>query len=396
MTNPLISLITPAYRSNLNYLDELVDCIAPFQNEIEWVIVNDDPGNSQLNEYFLQLEKRIRFKYVKNSKNLGITAGYCAGVKEASSPYLGIMDHDDLLDPKPILDAVKKYPDYDLIYSDEYKFEGTHKEKYTKPGFDLLSSAFYFYTHHITLFRTERVKKLLDCDPYVEFPTLFDIWLNSNYLKNSDLKNFKAAHVPSLSYGWRVHSNSTAADLSIRPANTEERLKVVQDFFKNFGESAQLSVCPHATYLVTGYFASPADELNVPSIQLLRTQPNAALSSWIKNLDKLDSKENISAHWLGQLNLNSQVDVLKTLHSIPLKYLFHISDKPHLILSKDCYPKLANQPDMRHHADLIPFFIDLEPKKIIEYELSGLTISKNTYREDGGSNLIRCVIVKGE
>lgn len=93
---PKISVLTPVYNTNLEYLGECIDSILHQTfTDFEFLILNDSPENAELEKFILKYNDK-RIKYFKNDKNIGISASRNKLIKLAQGEYLAIFDHDDI------------------------------------------------------------------------------------------------------------------------------------------------------------------------------------------------------------------------------------------------------------------------------------------------------------
>ena len=263
-----LSIITPLYNTPKHYLDDVLECVQPYADEVELVLVNDSPNNQRLARWLKQITQPHVVKLV-NERNMGIFAAYCNGFLHASGEYCCILDHDDVFNPQFVLPAIEEAPD--LIYTNEYKFyDGENGEKvvvetYCKPDFDVLSSVFYFYTHHVTVLKTSIVQhKLRSYSGGKTYTSIFDIHMLLEYLTAFTGREIKVIHVPEAAYGWRIHRNSTASSLEQKLTSYFERMKKTEEFLRQYGEVPLLNIDKNIGYLVEGEFLSVWDMVPFP------------------------------------------------------------------------------------------------------------------------------------
>ena len=95
--------------------------------------------------------KDTRIKYQRLKENKGISENTNEGLKMATGEYIGLLDHDDILEPHALYEmrvALAKSPEADVLYTDEDKvsFDLTrYFEPHFKPDYnpDLLRSNNY-------------------------------------------------------------------------------------------------------------------------------------------------------------------------------------------------------------------------------------------------------------
>lgn len=112
---PQISLIIPLYNAE-KYLWPCLDSVsAQTFSDFEVLCVND--GSSDRTEEIVQsfAEKDSRFRLI-NQKNAGCSMARNKGLKEAKSPYIALLDQDDMLHPQAleVLYYLIKKDNYDV------------------------------------------------------------------------------------------------------------------------------------------------------------------------------------------------------------------------------------------------------------------------------------------
>ncbi|MDR5751446.1 MULTISPECIES: glycosyltransferase [unclassified Caballeronia] len=251
---PLVTIITPCYKTPAFYLERLAMSLWPVHKRIQWVVVNDSPDDTRIDVFAERMASCFtHFKYVRHDTNRGIFAAYVSALVAADAPYSAILDHDDEVDLAPLVRFLGRNRDgYDLVFTDEAKFSAQGRERYWKPEFDALSAMHYFYMHHITCFRTGICKQMIleEPDAETQYRSCFDIWLSFGYLQRFTDQDCKVAHLPYAAYGWRVHAASTAMDLGQKPKAESERIDIAQRLIQATDPQAEVTIEPSARYVV--------------------------------------------------------------------------------------------------------------------------------------------------
>lgn len=120
MQTPKVSVLTPIYNTCPQYLRECIESILnQTYTDFEFIILNDSPENTELDAIVKSYrDKRIR--YIKNERNIGISASRNKLLEMARGEYLAIFDHDDISLPTRLekevayLDA---HPDVGVVSS---------------------------------------------------------------------------------------------------------------------------------------------------------------------------------------------------------------------------------------------------------------------------------------
>ncbi len=339
-----LTIITPLYNTKKEYLDDVFNSVKKFSDDIELVFINDSPQNYDLRK---RLEALANYKYIKiytHDRNKGIFSAYMTGYLNASGEYICILDHDDIFNPQNVLKAIELRPD--LIYTDEYKYYYENGRKviydiYSKPDFDLLSSVSYFYTHHVTVLRTDIIKnRLKEYTNDKLFTSIFDIHMSLEYLTFLTTES-KIVHIREADYGWRMHENSTASDLSQKISGYYERLKKVEEFYGYYSEMPRLRLNSEIQYLVDAFFTSTFDEFSIPIDR----------NEFIKKMFECREikSERLKFNVLGEINKNNLCNYYDVLWRIPLNYLSEKRCLP-LVIGSYEYMKSVDEKNYDKHV----------------------------------------------
>lgn len=299
----LVSFIVPLYKTPSFFVERIILNALNTSLPIKFIFINDSGYELEYMPALLQkLENSCHgYLYKSNVKNLGITASYCEALKECDSKYFGILDHDDEFIISNEFENIIVNEDFDVIFTNESKFTANgHTDLFSKPDFDILSSLFYFYPHHFTLYKTEALSKirLLEAKNY---KTCFDIWLWANYIKSFDF-NFHIKHVESVAYGWRIHEASTASNVHQKNETSLERISIARELFNNFESDFEIELNSKVPYAVS-----------------FKNGNKGLLSNEISNYMKL---YNFVFQKNGKENLVSDVnELVKYFEHIPLNFV---------------------------------------------------------------------------
>ena len=106
-STPKVSVLTPIYNTNPQYLRECIESILNQTfTDFEFIILNDSPDNKEI-EKVVKSYKDQRIKYHKNEKNIGISASRNKLLDLAQGEYIAIFDHDDISLPTRLEKEVK-------------------------------------------------------------------------------------------------------------------------------------------------------------------------------------------------------------------------------------------------------------------------------------------------
>ena len=207
------SIVVPTYHTPELFLRQMIESVlGQTFCRVELVIADgskDDDVERIVAEY---AREDARVKYQRLSENKGISENTNEGLKMATGDYIGLLDHDDILELHALYEvrmAIAGNPEADVIYTDEDKvsFDLTHYfEPHRKPDFnpDLLRSNNYIC--HFLVMKRELLEQVGGFRPEYDGAQDFDLVLRLTE------KAKCVVHIPKILYHWRSHDASTATN----------------------------------------------------------------------------------------------------------------------------------------------------------------------------------------
>jgi GT2 family glycosyltransferase len=239
---PLVSIITPVYNTPAQWLNEAIESVLQqvYENW-ELLLVDDGSALAETVALLAELEGRDpRILVVRRETTGGISAASNSGLEVARGEWVGLFDHDDILEPDALFEVVKYLqtnPETDLIFSDEDKIteEGLAAPQF-KPDWspDFLLS--YNYLCHFTTVRREVVEKA------GRFRTEFDGAQDYDlFLRVTELTT-RIHHLPRILYHWRRSETSTSDNIRRKPLALEAGRRAVESHLERRGERGHVTV----------------------------------------------------------------------------------------------------------------------------------------------------------
>ena len=239
---PLISILTPVFNTPVAWLETAVDSVlAQVYENWELVLIDDASTDEATVAALARLTSRDpRIRLTRLDQNGGISVASNQGLSVASGEWIGLLDHDDLLEPDALFRNVvllQTHPDADLIYSDE--------DKLTEHGFDAplfkpdWSPDFflsYNYICHFTILRRARV------DEVGGFRSEFDGAQDYDLFLRIVEKTQRIHHLPRILYHWRRSATSTSDNIRRKPKALEAGKKAIAEHLQRRGESGYVAI----------------------------------------------------------------------------------------------------------------------------------------------------------
>lgn len=233
---PCFSIIVPLYRTPLAFLDEMIrSVLGQSYGSLQLVLVNASPEDEQLSERVgkhAQADPRVTVVVLE--ENLGITLNTWEGIAAATGDYICFLDHDDVLEPNVLFEyalAINRDPGVELLYCDEDKLlaNGDYAHPSFKPDFsiDLLRSVNYIC--HFLCIKASLVRKVEPTPKELEGAQDYDLTLKA--IENTE----HICHIPKILYHWRIHDESTAADVGSKPYVVDAGIRAVSDHLTRLG-----------------------------------------------------------------------------------------------------------------------------------------------------------------
>lgn len=238
---PLISIIVPVYNVEEKWLRKCIDSV---RNQLypNWELcLADDASPKKHVREILEEYKLIdpRIKVVYREENGHISECSNSALQVANGEFIGLLDHDDELSVDALYENVKllnKYPDADLIYSDEDKIseEGERHTPFFKPGWspDLLLSQMYIC--HFGVYRKSIVDQIGGFRKGYEGSQDYDLALR--FTEKTDA----IYHIPKILYHWRTIPESTASGAVAKSYTEDSGYKALQDAVIRRGLNAKV------------------------------------------------------------------------------------------------------------------------------------------------------------
>ena len=257
---PLISIVVPVYNTPETYLREAIDSVlAQVYPHWELCIADDCSPNERVREVLREYATRdSRIKLEFRQENGHIVHASNSALALATGEFVGLLDHDDLLEPHALYEVVKllnQHRDADMIYTDEDKLmEGGQLCDATwKPAWCPESMSSRMYTCHFATFRRSILLEINGFRPGYEGSQDYDLVLRFTEKTN------RVFHIPKVLYHWRIHSESAAASTGAKPYAYEAAARALADALERRGTPGNVSQYPHRPghYLMLYQVANP-------------------------------------------------------------------------------------------------------------------------------------------
>lgn len=323
---PLISLVMPVYKSDLELLSRAVESVRrQIYGNWELCIVDDGSHRPELTRFLDELSDDKRIKVHAREKNGNISIATNDGIYMATGQWIGFLDHDDELTADAlyhVVELINKKADCDVIYTDQDKIdrEQNRSEPFFKPDWSPAYFRGVMYLGHLLVVRREVLHRVGGCNS--KFDGVQDYELALRISETTQ----RIEHIPRVLYHWRAIEGSVAADSSAKNGIDGLQERAVQGHLDRLGipAVARRNGGSHRVSLV------PRPRANYPKISILiptRDHPEL-IGRCLKTLYRLTDYPNFEV-LIGD-NDTSDPRALKILESYPIKRIplpggFHFS-----------------------------------------------------------------------
>ncbi len=203
-----------------------------------------------------------RISYIRLRENGGIAANTNAALERARGEWVAFLDHDDLLAPDALYEAVAlilKGPSrgtraegasfifcqdggdlaFDMVYTDEDKVDAEGREHFSphlKPDFNLDLLRSNNYITHFLLVRTSLAREVGGLRGEYDGAQDYD------FIFRCAERARAIGHVPRILYHWRSHEDSTADCSLSKGYAAEAGRRAIEDHLRRTGTPGEVSL----------------------------------------------------------------------------------------------------------------------------------------------------------
>ena len=210
---PLISVLMPVCNTPQRLLDQAIELVVQqIYQDWELCIADDGSTLASVRECLSRwVAKDLRIKVVYREENGHISRATQSAFAIAHGEWIAMMDHDDILRPNALAEValeIARYPDAEMIYSDEDKIDdaGNRFNPFFKPDFSHELFRSQNYLNHLTVHRAENIRTVGGWRPGFEGSQDYD--LNLRIFER--VGGARIRHIPKILYHWRATQGSTA------------------------------------------------------------------------------------------------------------------------------------------------------------------------------------------
>jgi GT2 family glycosyltransferase len=236
------SIITAVYDPPLDVFgDTAASVLAQDFDDWEWVLVDDRSPNAEVRSVLAELARTDpRIRVQERTENGGIVAASSDALHLARGQFVGLLDHDDVLEPnalRSMSSAIDENPCADYLYSDQDRMttEGRTHSAFRKPDWSPERLRHHMYTTHFSVLRRSLAIEVGG------FRAGYDGSQDHDLVLRVTEQAREVVHVPEVLYHWREVPGSAAGDADAKPWAWDAGVRVVQDHLDRVGIAGHAS-----------------------------------------------------------------------------------------------------------------------------------------------------------
>lgn len=258
----------PVYNTDREWLTRAIESVRA-QLYPNWELcISDDASKSphikEILDGYAQRDPRIRVAYRDTNGHISLNSNSALAL--ATGEFIALMDDDDELAEHALFwvaNEIVRYPDVDLIYSDEDKIdvEGHRYDAYFKPDWNpalILSQNFF---SHLGVYRRSLVTKVGGFRAGFEGSQDHDLVLRCADATVPE----HIRHIPRVLYHWRSRPGSTASADAIKakPYAWQAGVRAIEEHLRRRGIEDPVSAALAQYYQVDYALKGPPPKVSI-------------------------------------------------------------------------------------------------------------------------------------
>lgn len=241
---PLLSVLMPVYNTPEQFLrlaiESVINQLYPYW---ELCIADDASTEDHVSRVLEEYQKSdARIKVTNRKKNGHISASSNSALELVCGDFIVLLDHDDELSSLALYLValeINRFPDVNIIYSDEDKIDesGNRFGPYFKSDWN--PDLFYSQNmiSHLGVYRSSIVKEIGGFRLGYEGSQDYDLCLRCVARSQDN----QVRHIPFVLYHWRAIAGSTAQGMDHKPYAENAAIRALQDHFMHVDSSIRVS-----------------------------------------------------------------------------------------------------------------------------------------------------------
>jgi glycosyltransferase involved in cell wall biosynthesis len=243
LTSPLLTVVVPCYNPDPQQFAQLLLSLRQQCDQaFELLLVNDGSSDAVWSLIQPQLESCPWIRVLHQPGNTGISAALNAALEQVSSPFVALVDQDDILHPGAIA-LVRRYleahPDCGLLYSDHLVFDDTGATCQYIPKFPWNPEALleFNFLIHLTVVRADLYRACGGMNSRFDGIQDWEFYLRLV----PHLASHEVGYLPVPLYAWRLSDRSVASSAQPKVHLLERAGEFLREAHLRWGAGTQLA-----------------------------------------------------------------------------------------------------------------------------------------------------------
>lgn len=243
---PKISILVPTFNTPEKYLRVMIESVRAQSYENWELCIADGSTETKTREVLKQYaseDDRIRINWL--DENYGISGNTNKALEIATGEYIGLLDHDDFVEPDLLYEVVKELQDghTDIVYTDEDKAvkqrgKWLYVDPNLKPDFSIDLFRSHNYITHFFVVNADIMKQIGGFDSDYDGSQDYDLMFRC--IEETWERQGRIAHVAKPLYHWRVHESSTAGNPKSKMYCYDAGKRAIEAHLKRMGIAAKV------------------------------------------------------------------------------------------------------------------------------------------------------------
>ncbi|ABM76902.1 Hypothetical protein P9303_01471 [Prochlorococcus marinus str. MIT 9303] len=242
----LVSIVVPCFDPDPSQFSQLLFSLQQQgDQEFDVVLINDGSDNNSWRNIQLKLKNFPWIRVINQPENKGISAALNLAVDNIQTPYIAIVDQDDLLHPAAVSIVngyLRENVDCRLLYTDHLAFQNDGSKATYTPKFPWNPDALleFNYLIHLSVISVDSYRACGGMNSYFDGIQDWEFYLRLA----KGLTSQTVAYLPLPLYAWRLSDQSVASSATPKQELRNKALEFLQLAHQELGEGTRAMQSP--------------------------------------------------------------------------------------------------------------------------------------------------------
>lgn len=240
----LVSIVVPCFNPNPGQFDQLLRCLQQQSDQRFDVLLINDGSTQDSRRYIEQLADDYSWlRVIHQPTNQGISSALNLAVNELQTPYIAIVDQDDLLHPAALAFVNRHLSEHEecgFLYSDHIAFgdDGSRSQYIAKFPWNPDILLEFNYLIHLTVIRIDLYQACGGMNSKYDGIQDWEFYIRLAKL----LTPQQVGYLPLPLYAWRLSDHSVASSATPKQQLLEKAIEFLDDAHQQRGETTRVAL----------------------------------------------------------------------------------------------------------------------------------------------------------